>query len=336
MSFANYFKNNFGQLTVTGTSTTVDIVQDTVDALLNAVSNEGAVLSAVVVDALFDALSAVANTVIGLLDTTIYIPIISDILELIGVPSISFFDPFAWIAAVGFTVVYKIANGDAPFPDSSDVNALKSASTWEDLTGLFGQSADGTSAPKSEAITTPRELARIVHIAGHAGAGFTTLIGCFLSGFEAEALSGDNPFSLPVAILDGVAAALSGAAIFLVPSAPIENTVGKLATAGSGFSSLAVNDGRATKAIIDSILVIPELFVTGWHFYELGQKPASTGQAAAILGEVANLTSDASRISYAIAVNIQEPLTKQRAIVVMLACRVITTGLHTAEAFLVD
>ncbi|KAI0413451.1 hypothetical protein F5X98DRAFT_390762 [Xylaria grammica] len=397
MSFANHFKSNFGQLTVTESRASADVVQDTIDALLNAVSNEGAVLSAVytklqevaanltslsvsdaikqiavilgegllssvrvVVDALLDALSAVANTVIDLLDTKIYIPIISDILELIGVPSISFFDLFAWIGAVSFTVVYKIANGDAPFPDNSDVNALKSASSWDELAGLFGKSADGTPASKAAAITLPHEVAKVIHIAGHAVAGFTTLMGCFLVAFEAESPTGDNPFSLPGAILGGVGAALIGVSEFLVPSAPIENTAvssvskactaagliskilfsgpvqGKLAVAGSGFSTLAVNDGRATSAIVDSILVIPELFVTGWHFYELSQQSASTEHAAAIVGEVGHLTNDAARISYAVAVNVPDPLTKQEAIVVTLACRVVTAGLQTAEAFLVE
>ncbi|KAF2964040.1 hypothetical protein GQX73_g9541 [Xylaria multiplex] len=396
MSFANHFKNNFGQLTVTESKVSADVVQDTIDALLNAVSNEGAVLSAVytklqevatnitslsvteaikqiavilgegllssvrvVVDALMDVLSSVANTVLELLDTKIYIPIISEILDLIGIPSISFFDLFAWIGAVSFTVVYKIANGDAPFPDNSDVNALKSASSWDELAGLFGMSADGTSASKGS-ITLPHELAKVVHIAGHAVAGFTTLMGCFLVGFEAQFPSGDNPFSLPAAILGGVGSALVGVANFLVPSFPVENTAvssvakactaagliskvifcgpvqGKLAVAGSGFSSLAVNDGRATSAIVDAILVIPELFVTGWHFYELSQKPASTKQACAIVGEVANLTTDASRISYAVAVNVPEPVSKETAIIVTLACRVVTAGLRTAEAFLVE
>ncbi|KAI0545801.1 hypothetical protein F4679DRAFT_449056 [Xylaria curta] len=397
MSFANHFKNNFGQLTVTESRASADVVQDTINALLNAVSNEGAVLSAVytklqqvankitslsvtdaikqiavilgegllssvqvVVDALLDVLSSVANTVIDLMDTKIYIPIISDILELIGVPSISFFDLFAWIGAVSFTLVYKIANGDVPFPDNSNVNALKSASSWDELAGLFGKSADGTPATKAGAVTLPHEVAKVIHIAGHAVGGFTTLMGCFLVGFEAEFPTGDNPFSLPGAILGGLGAALVGVAEFLVPSDPVENTAvsslskactvaglvskiifagpvqGKLAVAGSGFSALAVNDGRATSAIVDSILVIPELFVTGWHFYELSQKPASTEQAAAIVGEVSHLTNDGARISYAIAVNDPDPLTKQQAIVITLACRVVTAGLLTAEAFLVE
>jgi hypothetical protein len=152
MSFANHFKSSFGQLAVTESKATADVVQSTIDALLNAVSQEGQVLSAVytklqdvatsltsmsvsdaikkiavilgegmlsvrvVADALLDALVSLANTAIDLLDTKIYIPIISDILEAIGVPSISFFDLFSWIAAVSVTLVYKIAYGEVPVP----------------------------------------------------------------------------------------------------------------------------------------------------------------------------------------------------------------------------
>ncbi|KAI2642502.1 hypothetical protein GGS21DRAFT_174621 [Xylaria nigripes] len=398
MSFANHFKNNVNQLSVTETKASTDAIQNAIDVLLNAISNEGEVLSAVyvklqdvasnidsmsvtdcikkiaailgegmlssvrvVMDALFDALASVANTLIDLLDTKIYIPIISDILEWIGVPSISFFDLFLWIGAVGYTIVYKIVNGETPFPDNSSVNALKSASSWEELAELFGKSAQSTSATQVTAIVTiPHELAKTIHIAGHATAGFTTLMGTFLVGLEAEFLSGDNPFSLASAILGGVSAGLIGAAEFLVPSSPVKNTAvsavakacttasvaskilfcgpvqKRLGAAGGGFASLAVNDGRATSAIVDSIIVIPQLFVTGWHFYELGQDPASTQQAAAILGEVANLTSYSSRISYAVAVNLKDPVTKQVPIVVLAACKVATAGLYTAEAFLVD
>ncbi|KAJ2995714.1 hypothetical protein NUW58_g1195 [Xylaria curta] len=397
MSFANHFKNNFGSLVVKETKATTNVVQETIDGLLDALSKEGEVLSEVytklqevatnmpsmsvadalkkiavifgegllssvrvVVDALLDALASLANTMIDLLDTQIYIPIISDILEAIGVPNISYFDLFSWIAAVSFTVVYKITNGEAPFPDNSNVNAIKSASSWADLAALFGRTTDYKAPSEIKSGIIPHELEKVVHIAGHAAAGFTTFTCCFLVGFEAEASSGENPFSLPAAILGGVGSALVGTADFLAPYSPVENTAvaavakattaasiiskiifcgpvqSKLAVAGSGFSALAVGDGRATSAIVDSILVIPSLFVTGWHFYELSQKPASTEQAAAILGEIANVTSYATRISYAVAVNMKDPVTKQIAIIATLACNVASGGLHTAEAFLVE
>ncbi|KAI3340498.1 hypothetical protein F4824DRAFT_517862 [Ustulina deusta] len=261
MSFATHFKNNFGSLVVMETKVTTDVVQEAIDGLLGAISTEGEVLSEVytklqevatnassmsvadtlkkiavtfgegllssvrvVMDALVDALASLANTMMDLLDTKIYIPANSDILEAIGIPSISYFD--------------------APFPDNSNVNAIKPSSSWADLVALFGKTADYKAPSKINARSIPHELEKVVHIAGHAA--------------------------------------------------------------------------------------------TGWHFYELSQKPASAKQAAEVLGEVANLTSSASRISYAVAVNIGDPVTKQIAIIAMLAGNVASGGLHTAEAFLVE
>lgn len=156
----------------------------------------------VIVYALFDAFASMANTAIDLLDTKIYIPIISDILEAIRVPSISLFDLFSWIAAVSFTIVYKIANGEAPFPDNSNVDTFKSATSWEELVGLFGRSADGAPAEKFNIIPLPQVL-KVIHIAKHAAGGFTTFVNNFLVAFEAESPSGQNPFSLPVVIVGG-------------------------------------------------------------------------------------------------------------------------------------
>jgi hypothetical protein len=96
-----------------------------------------------------------------------------------------------------------------------------------------------------------------------------------------------------------------------------------------------VQDGRATSAIVSAILVVPSLFVTGWHFYELSQKPAGTERSSAIVGEVSKLTSYGATISYAVAVNVKDPMSKQYAIIAMMACNVATGGLQTAEAFLI-
>ncbi|KAI9148396.1 hypothetical protein HJFPF1_12228 [Paramyrothecium foliicola] len=396
--FGHHFRNNFKQVTVRETQATADVVQETIDVLLNAVSSEGQVLSSVyaklyslatslptlsvsdaikqiavilgegmlssvrvVVDALFEVLASLANTVMELLDTKLHIPVISDILKAIGVPSISFLDLFSWIAAVSFDVVYKIVYGQAPFPDINEVNSIIAANSWDELSGMFGgQSAKSLSISQEAAIAMPHNVSKIIHIAGHAAAGFSIFMGSFLVGFEAELPSEGNPFSKPAGILGVMAAGLQGAAEFLVPSDPVENTAvatvskatttaviiskvlfwgpvqSKLAVSGSGFSALAAGDGRATGSIVDSILVIPALFVTGWHFYELGQKSASTEQGSAIVGEVSNLTAYASRISYSIAVNDAEPVSKQVAIATMLASRVATGGLQTAQAFLVD
>lgn len=64
-----------------------------------------------VVDAILDVLDRLARTVVEMLDTKIHIPIISDILNLIGVPDVSFLDLFLWIGAAGITIVHKVGTG---------------------------------------------------------------------------------------------------------------------------------------------------------------------------------------------------------------------------------
>ncbi|KAK8098879.1 uncharacterized protein PG998_012120 [Apiospora kogelbergensis] len=339
---------------------------------LATVLAEGILLSAqVVVDALLDTLNAMGSTVMDIMDTKIHIPVISDILDMIGIPNISFLDLFLWIGAVSYDVVYKIAYGESPFLNSNDVKAIISVESWESLTKMFDE-ANSTEASFSDQNRTkaggrgkqlrslPQALRQGIHIAGHATAGFCLFMGDFLVGFEAEALTGDNPFSIPAAVLGGMIGVLNGASGVLDPMCPIENTAvstistattaagliskvlfsgyvqKKLATSDSKFSGLAVEDGRATGAIVSSIFLIPQIFATGWHFYELSQIPASKARTAAILGEVANLTAYGSTLSYAVAVNDKDPASRQVPIGIMLACNLATGGLQTAEAFQVD
>lgn len=374
-----------------------DVVQDVIDDLLGALSKEGKVLSGtytqlqnlakgfhsmsvadvlkqliailgdtvldstrVVVDVLMDVLYHLAQSAIDLIDTKIHIPVISDILNAIGVPDISFLDLLTWIAAVGFTVVYKIAEGHAPFPDSNDTKSITSATSWSELSALFGQSSELLSSTSKDPAFDPSKLlpesvCEVFFITGHATAGFIVLMGDFLNVFEAEALTGDNPFSFNAAFAGLLAAGFQGVTDVLVPKYSVENKVvkaisiatltctitaklvfwgpllNKLAAKCSWF---AVADGRATGAIVNSILVIPALCVSGWHFYELGQKPAGAERSAAIVGEVSNLTSYISRISYATAVNDTEEISRNVAIGVMATSNVATAGLQTAEAFL--
>ncbi|KAK7937824.1 uncharacterized protein PG986_014692 [Apiospora aurea] len=417
MLFAAHFRNNASSITVKSGNSAASKAQfgDVVEALLKALSDEGQALSGVysdlatvasklptmsvsealkalaavlaegillsaqvVVDALLDTLSALGNKVMEIMDTEIHIPVISDILDMIGIPTISYLDLFLWIGAVSYDVVYKIVYGASPFPDNNDVKAIISAESWESLTELLGKTtfaepsffdrAGATNGTKSNKAggrgasprSLPQALRQGIHIAGHATAGFCLFMGDFLVGFEAEASTGENPFSIPAAVLGGMVGILDGASGVLVPMCPIENTAvsaistattaagliskvlfsgyvqGKLATSDSKFSGLAVDDGRATGAIVSSVLLIPRIFATGWHFYELSQVPASKTRTSAILGEVANLTAYASALSYAVAVNDKDPASRQVPIAVMLACNLAMGGLQTAEAFQVD
>ena len=276
----------------------------------------------------------------------------------IGIPDISFLDLFTWIAAVGYTVVYKITKDEAPFPDNESVRAIISATNWDTLAAIFVNKPLLRSrlSTRSLPITLSSNTQEMIFISGHAITGFIFFIGDFVNTFEAEAETGTNPFSVMSAIIGIIGAASVGVADTLAPKFPVESTAvgaiskattaivivskllfsgpvqGKLGASSSMFSKLAVNDGRATSAIVNSVLVTPALFVSGWHFYELSSKPAGAEKSSAIVGEVSNLASYISRISYAVAVNDKDPLSKQVPIGIMVVSNLAVTGLQTAEA----
>ncbi|TFB01628.1 hypothetical protein CCMA1212_006338 [Trichoderma ghanense] len=173
-------------------------------------------------------------------------------------------------------------------------------------------------------------------------------------------MTGDNPFGNSLSVASFATAGMQLLTSNLAPRHPIDNKVvndisyattaftllnqvifsgpfqDMLAMSDSRFAGLAADDGRATCAVIDSIMVIPALFVTGWHLYELSEKEAGKERSAAILDEVTHLTSYISRISYTVAVNDKDPITKPIPLVVMGAANLIGAGLQVAAAPLAD
>lgn len=404
----SHFQNNASNLTIAGDQPTINAAaaHDPVDILVRAVASEAKVGTAVqelmeqlaikldsmsvgdalnavaailadgvlssaqvVVDALLDVLVQLASPAISLLDTKIHIPVISDILNALGVTDISFLDLFTWIAAVAYTVVYKAANhGTAPFPaGDNNVTAMISATSWDALAAIFSSpppqttlsppndEATGPSfmvldaAPSSSTTTSTTSLKSTIFIAGHSIAGITSLLSALISSLEAECSTSTNPYSKPSAILGGIGAACSGAADFLAPhlTTPIQNSdmadLGK-ATAGAVLlSKLAFSTGylgdadeaRAVGAMVNAILTIPGLVVSGWHFYELGHDESSSSRSVAIVGEVSNLAGCVGRVAYAVAVADNEDLEgKEVAVGVLAVADVVVAGLQTAEAII--
>ncbi|KAK4460579.1 hypothetical protein QBC42DRAFT_332263, partial [Cladorrhinum samala] len=340
---------------------------------LNAVAAilaDGVLSSAqVVVDALLDVLVQLASSTISLMDTKIHIPVISDILNALDVTDISFLDLFIWIAAVAYTVVYKTANqGKAPFPaGDNNITAIISATSWDVLAAIFSSTplpttlsppndeATGPSfmvldaALSSSATTSTTPLQSTIFIAGHSIAGITSLLSALISSLEAECPTATNPYSKPSAILGGIGAACSGAADFLAPylTTPIQNSdmadLGKATTVAVLLSKLAfstsclgdADESRAAGAMVDAILTIPGLVVSGWHFYELGHDESSLSRSAAIVGEVSNLAGCVGRVAYAVAVaNNEDVEGKEVAVGVLAVADVVVAGLQTAEAII--
>lgn len=410
-----HMNNNAGNITQNNPPPALHPNQSPIDTLLNALKQEGKVLDAVfeqlkelssdysnldlstilkrliaiiadgvlesaevVMDAMLDIIYELVSAVLDVLDTEIYIPVISDILKDFGVPSISFLDLFCWITAVPVTIGYKIDEGKAPFPDDASTTFLKTATTWESIEQVFTSSNTSLkqsgavmleaiavndtaevsvdSNSNSDRISLSESTKKAIFVSGHAASGFLTINSCFVSTFEAEAETGKNPFSIPSAVLGVLSAGTKGIAALLVPKEPLKNTtmqwVNRITTgsvilsklifsgpaqkkfgAASGtMKILKVADGRATGAIVNSILVIPAVACTLWHFYELSQDSPSSTRSAAIIDELSNVTSYISRISYAVAVNVPEPDTKQISIGIMVVANIATGGLQTADA----
>ncbi|MBD2329772.1 hypothetical protein [Alkalinema sp. FACHB-956] len=402
LHLSHHFQNNAQNVSITGKVPEVSLVQSLIDDLLTALKQEGRVLDGVidqlsklaqdfaslsvedilkrlagilldgvlsstqvVVDAIFNILTDLAQSAIDFLDTKIHIPVISDILNEIGIPDMSFLDVFCWIASVAYTVVYKLAKGEAPFPDNEYTTFLKNASSLRQL-----QQGFTTSTPRAMAMaagpvrssslislpTIPKSVQTAIFIMGHAMAGFFVFNANFVDSFEAAAETGANPFSTFSGVLGVLSGGSVGFANFLVPKFAIEETAisimgtvttglrllckgifsspiqGKFAASEGIMQNLAAADGRATGAIVDAILIIPAIACTGWHFYELAQKSAGSDRSDAIIEEVSNCTSFISRVSYTIAVNDPEPLSKAIGIGVMVGANVAYSGLQTAQA----
>lgn len=343
-----------------------------------------------VIDALFDIVEALARAAIKILDTPIYIPVVSDILEYFGVPTLSMLDILCWIAAVPVTLAYKIGKGEAPFKDDQYTSFLINAKSFEEVQKAFEKpkmltlSVLQTSPTNAKTvpvtlsvrpdqifyidqdlltaelmagpISMPDSLSKTIFITGHVFSGFFTGMSAIVGSFEAAAPSGDNEFGTFSAVLGILGAVSNGIAGVLVPKVPIKNGVvswintattgtsvickiifsgpaqSKFAASSGIMKNLKVGDGRATGAIVNSILILPALFCSCWHFYELSQTESSSDRSASIIDETSNMTSYISRLSYAVAVNVKEPKVKAISIGIMAVANVCTGGLQMAEA----
>lgn len=340
-----------------------------------------------VFDVLFDIFIKMLESALEILDTPIYIPVVSDILEYFGVPKVSMLDLICYIGAVPVTVVYKIAKGAVPFPDDKFTEFLIKATTFEEVEKAFNPpkvvlythqkdlKAESIAVSlavnpdqifyvdaglfkemKTNSLAISPENSKVVSIVGNMFAGFFSLMSIFIVPFEAAAPTGENPLGTISAVLGVLGAGSVGISSTLVPKMPIKNKVVSWINTGTTVTSilsklifsgpaqskfkaspgimnkLAAGDGRATGAIVNSILILPALFCSCWHFYELSQENESATRSVAIINETSNMTSYISRLSYAVAVNVKDPEVKAVSIGVLVVANICTSGLQTASA----
>ncbi|KAF9770215.1 hypothetical protein IL306_012271 [Fusarium sp. DS 682] len=220
------------------------------------------------------------------------------------------------------------------------VQVIISAGTWEELVDVFDKSG--------------LPLQRTFFKASHSIAAFLGLVGNPISSAEAMAEAGSlGMLATDATVIKVVVAGSQAIGGVLVSRFPVKNEVVKIisdVTTCLGIltaivfsemvqtklkvkkiSSMSAADPRGVEAIADVIFVLPRLAITGWHFYELTKDSAGETLTAAILGEVSNLTTYASKISYAVAVNDEDPDSRLIAVPAKAASDDLYSGLQVAE-----
>jgi hypothetical protein len=188
----------------------------------------------------------------------------------------------------------------------------------------------------------------------HMFSGIIAYVGNFQNGIEAEELEGSKIMGVIGTVIKLSATGAVAAADYLVPMAPVEaepfkilsdiitgaNIASSLVFSGIGqkalkevnFSKLVVQNARGLGAIFDAVLAISSAAVTARHLYELSQKSKSEKQATAITSEVGKVAKYISRLAYAVAVNDEEEVSRQVAIVVMAVGNLVYAGALFTEA----
>ncbi|RKL31528.1 hypothetical protein BFJ72_g10932 [Fusarium proliferatum] len=399
---SNHYKNNASSLTLVENDTADSGVEELVDNLLTALENEGKTLTAAynnltnlahkvssqplqyslkqllaiiadvfistvgtVGDAILDLLTSVASSAMHLLDTKFHIPIISDILSDLGISEPSLLDLFCWIAAVAYTVLYKIVHDSAPFPDNDDdVEALISADSWHTLRTILGQppaleELSYYSRAASYIWAAPKEISastkKTIYLCLHSVGGLVDLLNVFVIPLEADGSSEskDNPFSRPMSALHYLHTACSTVAGYAVSQNPISSDALKamqytntavgvvagpllekfLKATKTGFPAL---DKRGMGAFVKVVVGYWGLFVTAGHLYELSHEAASASRTAAILMEVNNILGEISSVAYCEAVNDPDRTSREIPLLVVAGVGLIGTGLELSLLATVD
>lgn len=313
------------------TMSLIDVLKDLVGIIGSAVLKS----VRVVVDALLDVFILLARAALDALDAPIHIPVISDILNAIGVPDFSMLDVVCWVVAVPVTIGYKIGaalagKGDmAPFPDTPTTEFLRTVPDFSQLTAAFGvpvltaagDAAGGVrpaiaGAAVGAIIPLSPEDAEIVSIALHSASGVCGIASAFLDSFEsvlpnAEVSTLLTAGCVSAAVLGGVSRAVANV---LVPHDPLENVLARyynaLFAAAFGMNKAIwgyagwdaeptdLTDYRAKSAKFDAVLVIPAMVITCIHLGELAKRTESKDRTMAILDETSYLSTYLGRVLY--------------------------------------
>lgn len=297
-------------------------------------------------DATLDVLYDVAKAAVDLLDMTVHIPVISDILKDFGIPEFSILDILCWVAAAPATIFYKLSSGAAPFADDADTKLLISATDYQSILDYFHNHSMGPSAQK----------AHVTFIVFQFIAGTAILPLAVLKALESVS-SAVNPFSKFCTGLSVVGSVSNAFANKMEEYSPLKDpTIGEFGSAFIGLRLLttfvfssgvlgkdisamkgAVSVGKlnmkgidGVTAIADAVWALAGIMIPVAHFIELGNQAAGPSQTIAILDEVAVISAGLGTVAYAVARN-ADPTTATVCAGVILLMGLCVSGMHFAK-----
>jgi len=193
-----------------------------------------------------------------------------------------------------------------------------------------------------------------VYTTGHTTAGFAIFTGNFLFAAEAMDSSPTNAYGVPSAVMGIIAVVAAGGTDALIAEMPLNNAplsairkattvctvMSKLVFSGPGqqylatgkLSFLKADDNRKVGAVLNSVLVLPALICSCYHFYELSEKPESKERSLTIIGEPSSMVQYFGRISYTVTLHDEDPETRAISVGIMAGTNVVMAGLETACA----
>jgi hypothetical protein len=317
------------------------------DVLLDSVRN--------VVDALLKILVLVAESLVDVLKVKVHIPVISDILNALGIDDFSILDIISWVAAAIFTLGYEILHGSAPFT-SDEVDKFTSAEDLAGVKAILDAPSQSTAISLRGAKLPSHGVSKLAGIAGmivfeacHSFAAVLLLFNVDVQLDDALAATGDNPFALLSTVVGVSAAVLNGVGNILGPSQPLDSDttliqrilLGEMAAAKLFFATplgnMVADDKRGFGALVNVGIMLPQLYCTCRQIMETATDSDQSDDVerfkpAFFIDSTFTLQSYFQRGIYAAMVNTKSPGAKAGLGVALTVVNVTGVALQAAEA----
>lgn len=335
--------------------------------LVGILAHAGLETAGTMFDALLEVLYKLAVAGLNMLDSPIYIPVITDILDLFGVERFSLLDALCWVGAIPVTSILKAATGKPPFPEGPETTFLIEADSFKKVLSHFsdgGKAAmDSSNSAFTANYTAPKinqnNVAPFLACHGFACAcgALYTVIGALDA---AKPDTGVDPGIGAASWLLSLGAAtgqFAGSFFFPYPTHGISNeSVYNRAIAGIRFGCMVafnpiggffISKGfpgdkligpvyRKLGAALDAVLACFAAVGTAENMVNLVKRPASDAKDLALMEEASNCLAYLGRCSRSVAIMIPEETTKIVLSVVMGICFAGYSVAQLAECALVS